>query len=538
LPRRSLGGTKDAISLDDATKKQAWKEHIACLSKAKSEGKKSAVLKEYVQKAPEFAATAADATLKLWKAFKKVEPGLTKQRLRKRRKIASALFGLALSNPERAKKIACESDSSDEMENISLTLMNADDTPQIIESANFVNKGLTQQRPVIIEGVLKKKAKLLLSGASKSRKTWILLSLAYAVTYGKKWLGFKCNKGKVLYVNFELFEDTFEERQIKVADDMKVSTDGLDLLLLRGYAAPIEVIVERIIRKAESGAYDLVIVDPVYKALGDLDENKSGDIAKLMNELEDVSEMTGAAVAICHHFSKGDKSKSQSGDRGSGSGVFARDPDAIIEVTPEDPDDPETKLDVSFKLREFPAIAPFVIKRYGHVMIRDDGAKVTTGKNAGKGPLWELGNLLDLLTEEGLRHKDWKTAADEIGIGKKSFDALLKDIRDGMLAEPDEKTKVYTLTPAGEKALSDWKKRSVSRAIKLSKEDLEKVRIFPPLGEYREAYNTFSQIVGADGIEVTEDNVSGIAAQVNVPEEKVWKFWERFQAKSSKGKAN
>jgi hypothetical protein len=36
---------------------------------------------------------------------------------------------------------------------------------------------------------------------------------------------------------------------------------------------------------------------------------------------------------------------------------------------------------------------------------------------------------------------------------------IRKEITNKMLAETDEETKSYTLTPAGEKALSDWNKK-------------------------------------------------------------------------------
>jgi hypothetical protein len=65
---------------------------------------------------------------------------------------------------------------------------------------------------------------------------------------------------------------------------------------------------------------------------------------------------------------------------------------------------------------------------------------------------------------------------------------------------------------------------------------LPKVKFLPPLGEYRGAYNTFTWIVGGGNMEVTEDNVTDIAAQLKVPENKVWEFWERLQSERSKTK--
>ncbi|NEW06366.1 hypothetical protein GK047_10115 [Paenibacillus sp. SYP-B3998] len=40
----------------------------------------------------------------------------------------------------------------------------------------------------------------------------------------------------------------------------------------------------------------------------------------------------GASVIYCHHHSKGSQGGKKSMDRASGSGVFARDPDALIDL--------------------------------------------------------------------------------------------------------------------------------------------------------------------------------------------------------------
>ena len=40
----------------------------------------------------------------------------------------------------------------------------------------------------------------------------------------------------------------------------------------------------------------------------------------------------GCAVIYCHHHSKGQQGQKRSMDRASGSGVFARDPDALLDL--------------------------------------------------------------------------------------------------------------------------------------------------------------------------------------------------------------
>ena len=82
--------------------------------------------------------------------------------------------------------------------------------------------------------------------------------------------------------------------------------------------------MSQIIAKFKDGGYSLIVFDPIYKGLGDRDENKAGDIASLLNEIESLAVETGAAVAFGHHFSKGNQANKDSIDRIGGSGVFAR----------------------------------------------------------------------------------------------------------------------------------------------------------------------------------------------------------------------
>ena len=67
--------------------------------------------------------------------------------------------------------------------------------------------------PELIEGILRKGHKMLISGASKAGKSFLLIQLAFSLSEGKPWLGFfNCAKCKVLYVNFEVDEGDFDKR--------------------------------------------------------------------------------------------------------------------------------------------------------------------------------------------------------------------------------------------------------------------------------------------------------------------------------------
>ncbi|HEQ9134657.1 TPA: AAA family ATPase, partial [Streptococcus pyogenes] len=77
--------------------------------------------------------------------------------------------------------------------------------------------------------------------------------------------------------------------------------------------------------------YQAVIIDPIYKVLTG-DENSADQMAHFTNQFDKVATELGCSVIYCHHHSKGSQGGKKSMDRASGSGVFARDPDALIDL--------------------------------------------------------------------------------------------------------------------------------------------------------------------------------------------------------------
>jgi RecA-family ATPase len=55
-------------------------------------------------------------------------------------------------------------------------------------------------------------------------------------------------------------------------------------------------------------------------------------MAHFCNQFDRVCSELGAAVIYCHHHSKGTQGQKRSMDRASGSGVFARDPDVLLDL--------------------------------------------------------------------------------------------------------------------------------------------------------------------------------------------------------------
>lgn len=208
-----------------------------------------------------------------------------------------------------------------------------DDLPEIENIADIWND-LPELAPPLIEGVLRQGHKMLLAGPSKAGKSFALIELCAAIAEGKSWLGWKCAKGRVLYVNLELDKASCMHRIYDVYAALGWSPDNignLDVWNLRGKSVPMDKLALPLIRRAAKRNYIAVIIDPIYKVITG-DENSANQMAEFCNNFDKVCTELGCAVIYCHHHSKGSQGAKRSMDRASGSGVFARDPDALLDL--------------------------------------------------------------------------------------------------------------------------------------------------------------------------------------------------------------
>lgn len=211
-----------------------------------------------------------------------------------------------------------------------------DDLPEI-HSARDMFESPTPEPPDVIEGILKKGAKMICTGDSKSGKTCLLMNLAVCISEGWEWLGHKCMQGRVLYLNMEVMQSDFEARYkaIYKAYGRAASDDGKDNFSwwnLRGKAEKLEKLAPKIIRRCRNQNYIAIIVDPIYKVNGG-DENNAEAIGRFCALFDKMAEETGASMIYVHHHAKGSQGGKKAMDRGSGSGVFSRDADAIVDFS-------------------------------------------------------------------------------------------------------------------------------------------------------------------------------------------------------------
>ncbi len=247
----------------------------------------------------------------------------------------SRMPGITRNNEKQyivAKNIGCSNwqEFVDHVESID------DDLPVITNLADNWGDKQEDLAPELIYGVLRRGHKLLISGPAKAGKSWSLMSLAIAMAEGIDWLGFPVEQGRCLYINLELDHRSCFKRFTTIYDKKKIADPNIkniEIWNLRGKTKPMNELVPHLIRRAMKKRYDAIIIDPIYKVITG-DENNASDMAKFCNQFDKLATALDCAVIYCHHHSKGTQGQKKSADRSSGSGVFARDPDAILDLLP------------------------------------------------------------------------------------------------------------------------------------------------------------------------------------------------------------
>jgi hypothetical protein len=303
------------------------------------------------------------------------------------------------------------------------------DLPPMEDAGELLSKPIDLP-PDVIEGVLHRGAKMVLGGGSKTFKTWTLVDLALSVATGTHWLGkFQTARGRVLYINLELQGAFFAKRIKDVCDENQLTLEKgwLTVWNLRGRAADLSKLLPLLLRAIGHEKYGLVIIDPIYKLLGLRDENKAGDIASLLNEIEALAVETGAAVAFGAHYSKGNQAGKEVIDRIGGSGVFARDPDSILNFTRHEE---ENCFTVDATLRNHPPIEPFVARWEYPLMCVDSLLDPDRLKQAGAAvKQYHSTELLELLERPMFTGEFKKTAKLETGMSDRTFYRLYGELK-------------------------------------------------------------------------------------------------------------
>lgn len=345
-----------------------------------------------------------------------------------------------------------------------------DNLPDDVSLAEIA-KNMPPLKEELIEGVLRVGHKLLISGPSKAGKSFLLMNLAICLATGSRWLNRRCKKGKVLYINLELDESSCFHRFSEICDSMDIPPESVSNLViwnLRGRAVPMDKLTPFLINRYKDKGFVAIIIDPIYKVITG-DENNATDMSLFCSYFDRAAIEVNAAMIYCHHHSKGAGMKySRAADRASGSGVFARDPDAILDLVELEAtegmitryrdqipsDNIPSAWEISGTLREFPPMEftrmwfdypVHVLDEWNFLAEAKEGEtsrrKVGTGKKQISKSDWqnEIEKAIGILgstPEEGASLKD---IAEYLGTAEKTVRNNLKNTTFGIREKDGEK---------------------------------------------------------------------------------------------------
>ena len=292
--------------------------------------------------------------------------------------------------------------------------------PPIVRGLDFMDS-ILDLPDELIEGILHKGTKMTLTGGSKSFKSWMLLHMAYCIANGVDWLGHKTIQGSVLYINLEIRKEFLQQRMRSLeaalsTDDKRVTAEYIDVWNLRGHSEDAITLVPRLVRRIKETKedYAMAILDPFYKLSGGRDENKAGDITDILNAFERMSVDTGASVAYAHHHTKGEQLGKAVLDRGSGSGVFARDPDTLIDVVSPNEAKPD-EFQIQITVRNMKPVPIFGARWKHPLMVADN--RIEVGRKGPKKVFSDLDLCKPVIGDQNKKTPgDWLHALDAKGV--------------------------------------------------------------------------------------------------------------------------
>lgn len=328
---------------------------------------------------------------------------------------------------------------------------------------------LPELAPELIGGLLREGHKMLIAAPSKAGKSFLLQELAVCIAEGRPWLGHEVEQGKVLYVNLELDATSCKHRFRDIYGAMGCGGHENDVLVLnlRGRSVPLDRLAPTLIRRYKDRGLKAMIIDPIYKVITG-DENAASDMAAFCNLFDSIATECGCAMVYSHHFSKGAASKyGNAADRASGSGVFSRDPDAILAMSELKVDEGKvatyrqvktgapnvipTGWRVSSTLREFPTPPDFDIWFDWPLHIPDEGRVLASTSDAGeqgvgKGQRRKVDHVTELETQFSMETDvsgDNAMATDDLRAVTELSESVMKDT----VSKSDELMAATVLAP-------------------------------------------------------------------------------------------
>lgn len=193
----------------------------------------------------------------------------------------------------------------------------------------------------VIHGVVRRREVANIIAKSKVGKSWFGYGMALCIAAGWDWLGrFRTTRGRVLLIDNELHRSVLAHRIPQVQQGLSMPDDFVngqfDVVPMRGKLRDINSLGS-LFADLESDTYSLILIDALYRMLpSGMSENDNAAMAAVYNQLQLIAELSGAAVAVIHHATKGSQNDKDVVDVGAGAGSQSRAADTHLILRPHE----------------------------------------------------------------------------------------------------------------------------------------------------------------------------------------------------------
>jgi len=222
----------------------------------------------------------------------------------------------------------------------------------------------------IIENLFDTGDKMAVIGPSKAKKSYLTTQLAFSLTTGTNFLGLHIPKPrKVLVVQYEIQPAHFMRRIRRMAEALEASIDDVEDRLMIVNARGINLDLEEVQTLIEEESIEVVMFDPFYKMFSG-DESDIEEVKRILAVFDRITTKSKCGLLYVHHDKKGSNEKTEQRDRGSGSGVIARDYDCSLAILEHETN--EQAIVIDFLLRNYAFIPAIVAEWFdSHFRVTD-----------------------------------------------------------------------------------------------------------------------------------------------------------------------
>ena len=288
----------------------------------------------------------------------------------------------------------------------------------------------------LIEGMLVKDSFAVIFGPSGVGKTFLGLSIAFAVATKRSWFGKAVNGGPVVYVSAEgragLKDRSRALQQTNESSDEPPFSFVTEAVNFLDQTNILELINE--IKKITHEPA-LIIVDTLARCFVGGNENDARDMGLFIFGIDILRRATGATILVIHHTGKNEKS----GERGSSALRGAADTMikcggemGLVFVQCDKQKDAEPFKHIQLQLRK----VQLDDDRSSCVLVPFEGFVSGNESAAKKKNIKTLVEALERLGPEGASHGKWKESCVAAGMSDSTFARGLRGaLKEGMVAK-------------------------------------------------------------------------------------------------------